>query len=266
MPMKEIQVHLDETDRCQTRLEVAIALALRHQAHLTGVYATTRLYPPGLQVDTHPEVSAAETRFRQRTDTAGIAADWICTDATGLTPGVSERVILQAYYTDLVIVGQADPASGSLGPPGDLPERLALSCGRPVLVVPRHWEFHTIGQRILLAWRGGRASSRALNDAIPLLEQAEQVKLLMVNPGDDFELQAGNLRSYLGQHGITASVDRLTAEDVHAGDILLNQACDLEIDLVILGVFAHRRLGKVGLGPVGKHILEYMTTPVLMSR
>lgn len=266
MPIKEIQVHLDDSDRCQARLEVAITLALSHQAHLSGVYATPRLYPPGQPADAHPEVTAAESRFRAKTTASGVAAEWICTDASGLIPEASERVIQQAFYADLVIVGQADAAAGSLGPPSDLPERLALGCGRPVLVIPRHGEFQTIGQRIMLAWRGGRASSRALNDAIPFLEQARQVNLLMVNPGEHFEQQAGNLCSYLSHHGITASVDRLTAEDVHAGDILLNQACDLEIDLVVLGVFAHKRLGKVGLGPVGKHFLEHMTTPVLMSR
>ena len=37
MSMKEILVHLDNTDRCQTRLDVAISLTLTHQAHLTGV-------------------------------------------------------------------------------------------------------------------------------------------------------------------------------------------------------------------------------------
>ena len=43
MSMKEILVHLDNTDRCQTRLDVAISLTITHQAHLTGVYATLHL-------------------------------------------------------------------------------------------------------------------------------------------------------------------------------------------------------------------------------
>lgn len=35
--MKGILVHLNNTDRCQARLDVTITLALRHQAHLTGI-------------------------------------------------------------------------------------------------------------------------------------------------------------------------------------------------------------------------------------
>ncbi len=117
----------------------------------------------------------------------------------------------------------------------------------------------------MLAWRGGRASARALNDAIHFLEQARQVSLLMVNPDENFEQQAASLCAYLGHHGVTATIDRLFAEDVRAGDILLNQACDLGIDLVVMGGVAQKKLGKVNLGPVGKHFLEHMTIPVLMS-
>ncbi len=266
MSMKEILVHLDNTDRCQTRLDVAISLTLAHQAHLTGVYATPPPYYAVNWVDPPPEVVESESRFKQMASSAGIAADWICSDALGQVTSVSDRMILQAYYSDLVIVGQSDPAVGTLRNPSDLPEQLALRAGRPVLVIPRFGEFKTVGYRVMLAWRGGKASSRALNDAIHFLEEAQKVNLLMVNPGENFEAHAASLCEYLAHHGVIASLDRLSVEDVHAGDVLLNQACDLGIDLVVLGVVAHRRLGKTGLGSVGKHFLEHMTLPVLMSR
>ncbi len=266
MSMKEILVHLDDTDRCLTRLDVAISLALRHQAHLTGVYATPPPYYAVHWVDPPPEVVETEIRFKQMAATVGIANDWICTDAPGLVASVSERLIAQAFFADLVIVDQADQRASGSRTTFDLPERLVLGIGRPVLVLPRFGEFKTVGQKIMFAWRGGKASSRGLNDAIHFLEEAREVNLLMVNPGENFETQADKICTYMSHHGVTASVDRLSVEDVQAGDVLLNQACDMGIDLVVLGVVAHRRLGKTGLGPVGKHFLEHMTIPVLMAR
>jgi nucleotide-binding universal stress UspA family protein len=242
MSMKEILVHLDSTDRCLTRLDVAISLALVHQAHVTGVYATAHPFSAAARADSPPRGGEMETRFRQQASAAGISGDWISTDAAGLHAGVGERLLLQAYFADLVIVGQTDPAIGR-SVPLDLPERLALGAGRPLLVIPRSGEFPRVGQRILLAWRGGRASARALNDAIHFLEQAEQVNLLMVNPDEHFDQQAASLCAYLGQHGVTARVDRLSADDVRAGDILLNQACDLGSDLVVMGGVAQKKLG-----------------------
>ncbi|HEY5673352.1 MAG TPA: universal stress protein [Malonomonas sp.] len=266
MPIKEILIHLDNIDSCQTRLDVAISLSLNHQAHLTGVYATSHPFSAAPRADAPSQVAEVEACFRQKTAAAQMTAGWFCADAAGLHAGVSERLLLQAYYADLIIVGQGGQSAKSLNSPADLPERLVLGAGRPVLVIPNSGEFKTVGEKILLAWRGGQASSSALNNAIPFLELAQQVNVLMVNPGEHFEKQAANLSTYLGYHGVAATIDRLSADDVRAGDILLNQACDLEIDLVVLGVHAGRRMGKTVLGPVGKHFLEHMTIPVLMSR
>lgn len=265
MSMKQILVHLDNTDRCLTRLDVAISLALCHQAHLTGAYATSHPFSAFPRAGLPPKVAELEAHFRQKTTAAGISADWLSTDASGLHAGATERLLLQAYYADLIIVGQADLSAEHLNTPNELPERLVIEAGRPVLVIPRFGEFTRVGQRVMLAWRGGKPAARALNDAIHFLEQARQVNLLMVNPGENFENQANSLCAYLRHHGVSASVDRLSVEDMHAGDVLLNQACDLEIDLMVLGVIARNRLGKTGLGPVGKHFLEHMTIPVLMS-
>ncbi len=265
MSMKEILVHLDNTDRCQTRLDVAVSLSISHQAHLTGVYATPPPYYAVNWVDPPPEILEMEKFFRKQTASAGIDAEWICTDELGLTSSVSDRMTLQAHYADLVIVGQADPDAGIQRKYNDLAERMALGTGRPVLVIPRFGEFETVGQRVMLAWRGGKASARALNDAIHFLEEAQQVNLLMINPDDQFEVHEKSLCTYMAHHGVMASVDRLSVDDVHAGDVLLNQACDLGVDMVVLGVVAHKRLGKIGLGSVGKHFLEHMTIPVLMS-
>ena len=45
-----------------------------------------------------------------------------------------------------------------------------MAAGRPVLVVPYAGNFETVGKRILMAWT--REANRALNDALPLLEEA----------------------------------------------------------------------------------------------
>ena len=266
MSIKEILVHLDDTDRCLIRQDVAMTLAIGHQAHVTGFYATSRPFSASTLSGLSRKATEIEAAFREKAAAAGISADWIFADRVDLPTGVAERLIQQGYYADLVIVGQADPAAASPNTLNDLPERLVIGVGRPVLVIPRSGEFSGAGQKIMLAWRGGKGSSRALNDSIHFLEQAQRINLVMVNPEADFATQADRLCAYLGHHGVTASIDRISVEDVLAGDVLLNQACDLGIDLIVLGAVANRRLGKTFLGPVGKHFLAHMTIPVLMSR
>jgi nucleotide-binding universal stress UspA family protein len=261
MALKEILVHLDHTPGCHARLDVAISLAHKHQAHLTGLYATESTYHSPYRPNAGPEVKT-ETLFHERAARAGVAAVWLSGTAEESLVEVSERVILQAYYADLVVVGQTEISSGH---PFN-PEQVALGSGRPVLIVPNKGEFKTVGERIMVAWRRGKASSRAVNDALPLLKLARQVNVVRVNPqGGDFENDVVNLQTYLERHGIHSLADKLRSDDIRVGDLLLNQACDLGADLVVMGIFPSGRIGTAGSGPVARYFLEHMTIPVLMS-
>ena len=258
MALKEILVHLDHTPGCLARLEVAITLAHNHQAHLTGLYATESTYHSPYRPNAAPEIKT-ETLFHEKTARAGVAADWLSGTAEESLVEVGERVILQAYYADLVVVGQAEASSGHRF----IHEEVALGSGRPVLIVPNKGEFKTVGERVMVAWRRGKPSSRAINDALPLLKQARQVTVVRVNPQGDFENDVENLHAYLERHGIHSLSEKLKADNIRVGDLLLNQACDLGADLVVMGIFPAGRMA--GSGPVARYFLEHMTIPVLMS-
>jgi len=267
MSLKGILVHLDNTPGCRIRIDAAIALAERHNAHLTGLYATAKNF---VGPDSKSRLlSVAETRmlFEQKTSASGIRTRWLCIDPADGVPDISDQVIAEAFYGDLVIVSQSDPFSNIENyVPRELPERLALGSGRAILILPHTWKSATLGKRIMLAWRGGKASARALSDAIPLMAKADMVNILQVNPKRSKKQDDEKLLGYLDVHGIKATIDKLIADEISTGDMLLNRACDQGIDLIVLGVFARTTFGALGLGPVGKYLLGHMTVPVLMSR
>jgi hypothetical protein len=59
--------------------------------------------------------------------------------------------------------------------PADLVEQVLLHGGRPVLVVPSAGQYRDVSRRVLVAWNSSREAARALNDAIPLMRNAETV-------------------------------------------------------------------------------------------
>ena len=67
-----------------------------------------------------------------------------------------------------------------LSPLLDFPERLALESGRPVLVIPYAGRYPRIGRNVVIAWKAGRESARAVFDALPLLQGAENVHILEI--------------------------------------------------------------------------------------
>lgn len=127
-----------------------------------------------------PAARTAESWFRDCTGAAGIRADW----AVALTVGDAALVgetLAAVQASDLAIFGQHDPHRPDIRVPAELVEEVILHSGRPVLIVPHTGAIRHLGRRVMIAWNGGREATRALNDALPLLERAEAVTLVAIN-------------------------------------------------------------------------------------
>ncbi|HEY6008163.1 MAG TPA: universal stress protein [Geobacteraceae bacterium] len=265
MALKDMLVLLDNSPHCLPRLELAIGLARRHAARLTGLYVTSHGFYEPQQGDAESKAARLEAEFRGMTDRGGITATWLGVDWKVIGVAVAEIVILHAHYADLVIIGQTDHGSQDRSIPTDTPERVVQGAGRPVLIVPYAGMHANVGTRIMVAWKSGRESTRAVGDALPLLEQAEQISVLEVNPAPPEGEQGARLCTHLAVHGITARAEWIATTDVGVGDVLLNRVSTAGSDLLVMGACTPSRFGTPVLGEVARHILAHMTVPVLMS-
>lgn len=281
MRLKDILVHLDGSERSDERLRLAVDLARRHGAHLSGLYVVDLVLPVGfaggfgdggaaigpmlerLREEAMATASEVETRFRELTRREGIEGEW------RLAEGISaELVALHARYADLVLVGQQDP-EGEQPAASVIIERVLFTAGRPVLIVPFAGRFGTAGRRVLVGWNAGREATRAVHDALPLLLDAEEVTVLSVNPrgGPDGhgDVPGADIALHLARHGVKVEATRTVSEEVGEGDVLLNQAADMMADLLVMGAYGHSRVREFVTGGVTRTILQRMTLPVLMS-
>ena len=274
---KDLLVVLDTSRNCGVRLEVATALAARFGAHLAGLYVSPPPQVPAMiESQLTPELIELQMRtlseatdrvqevFRRRGEGPGFTSEWRVREGEA-----GEVATLHARYADVTIVGQTDPEADELGAASDLPERLVLGAGRPVLVVPYAGTFKVVGQRVLVAWNAGREATRAVNDALPLLEGAEKVTVLAINPRGGLhghgEVPGADIALHLARHGVRAEASAIKSDDVEVGALLLSQAADLNVDLIVMGAYGHSRLREVVLGGATREILRSMTVPVLLS-
>ena len=267
MPLKDILVLLDSRPSSPARLELALNLARRHGARLIALFP---LPAAALRLGSDtPQAAAAALRniFEERTAREKLSASWI-SDEGHPGEGYTEIVLRHAHCADLVLVGQTHPERQEESVPVDLPERLVLAAGRPVLVVPYAGRFAVVGRRAVIGWRGGRESTRAIHDALGVLHGAERVELLTVldsDQGDGIDLMTDSLCAHLINHGIPVGTKQMAGGPVGVGDVLLNRISDDGADLLVMGVYAQTRFGNLTLGEVGRHLLKHMTVPVLMS-
>lgn len=271
MAIKDILVHLDNSPSCHSRMDLAIQTAKTHGAHLKGLYVLSHpYYAPRHKTADDESARSIETLFTEKTVAAGVAAEWLYVDWSVVGVQMTEIVTIYSYYTDLVIVGQPTADASSDGVPFDMPERLGLSSGKPLLVAPYTGSFSTEIKRVMVAWKAGRESSRTLHDAIPLLTNASHVSLVTVGSPDGqdqgAESDVRRISDYLSRHQVNVVHDSiLSPPSFPVGDALLNHACEQKMDLIVMGGYAASRRGAFMLGPVARHLMNHMTLPVLMS-
>ncbi|MFO1351751.1 MAG: universal stress protein [Gammaproteobacteria bacterium] len=273
MAIKDILVHLDNSPQCAARQDVAIGLARDFDAHLTGLYVMPSLMigvfaevqiPEEIIVQQQEEARAAaaavESEFKNAAARAACPAEWRCVEGDAI-----DQINGHARYTDLVVLGQAEQ-SGILSPGAELADQVVLGAARPVLFIPYIGPGKTLGKRILVAWNGSREAVRAINDALPLLQHAEAVHVLAINPSSaEGDIPTADISLHLARHSVKAEASQVMAKDIEVGDALLSRAADLGIDLIVMGAYGHTRLRETILGGVTRRLLRHMTTSVLMS-
>jgi nucleotide-binding universal stress UspA family protein len=132
-------------------------------------------------------------------------------------------------------------------------------------VIPYIGAPQNLGKKILVAWNASREASRAVADAMPMLEAADSVEVFAVEPNGMGDAPGADIAAHLARHGINATANKTTGLDIDVGDVLLNQAADSGADLIVMGGYGHSRMRELVLGGATRHILEHMTVPVLLS-
>jgi nucleotide-binding universal stress UspA family protein len=290
MALRDLLICIDARSTSDARLRLAFNLARAHRAHLTAAYVMPKaedliahppagvvppgeltgvaqgggMTPGGAVTEVLREAENAETveqRFRSELHLSGIEGDWHLFDA-----GEETELIELAKSFDLTITGQLSPEIGSAT---FRPEDIAIGAARPVLVVPYAGTFETVGKRVLIAWDDSREAVRAVNDALPLLGQAEAVTVMSVGPRetelDRRRLSLGRIVGHLRRHAIPAQLEQSVQAEIAVSDVLLSRAADLGADLIIAGVYHHSQLREALIGGVSRELLQHMTAPVLMS-
>jgi nucleotide-binding universal stress UspA family protein len=256
-------------------LDYAIGLARAFDAHAAGVAFAYEAVPPAMLIGDVPPTwieefreeaeeaaEAAIGRFKEAAQRAGMAVEARSMPASFVgTADVFGRI---ARRFDLSVVRQAEPGKNTPAPL--IIEAALFDSGRPVLIVPYIQKGGVKLDRILVCWDGSRCSARAVSDAMPFLERAGAVEVVMVvERGKSDELPGSDIAQHLARHGIKVEVRQIVAPDVKPADVLLSHVSDSSADFLVMGGFGHSRLREFVLGGVTCSVLDTMTIPTLMS-
>ncbi|WP_277183275.1 universal stress protein [Caballeronia sp. BR00000012568055] len=278
MTYKTIAVALDTGTHAAHRLDAAVELAERFNAHLCGVYSEFTLdprfyyqaepqhrYEVSLQALCRERHEQAEHAFRSRLLTSKVTHDW---HANEMTTGAA--LYIHARHADLTIVSQHDSAEHDAYFADRYPDRTIMAAGGPVLIWPRQHARTPLDGTAVIAWDGSREAARAVFDALPILHCAQQIDIVTMRPERTAlhadASDAKHLSNSLERHAIHASVVELVVpEESRVETTLMAYLQSNQANVLIMGAFHHTRLREAVFGGLTRAVLQDANVPVLMS-
>ncbi|MBX2885048.1 MAG: universal stress protein [Granulosicoccus sp.] len=279
MSYQTIIVYLDNQNHASKLLESAASIAHRHNAHLVGLYVVPPLHfyvssevpLPVEMIDHHQGYhrslsEALHAQFETVVARHGIKAEWREIDAENRS--VADSISEMARTADLIVMQQRDTSAGDAELSG-LPEGVVLNCGRPVLLVPINGSAESVDSDVLVAWDGSSESTRAVFDALPLLQKAGLVTVHQINTAEEDRHRLlshpAELVSTLSRHGVNATLSHSDARNGDVGGELIAVARDNRASLLVMGAYGRSRFSELLFGGATRTVLRSMTFPVLFS-
>ena len=189
-------------------------------------------------------------------------------DGATFTGGQSitrDRLITLGRHANLLLIGRPGADAENISP---ATVKAALyDCARPVVIAPPNLARGPISS-IVVAWNGSAQAARAVGAALPFLEKARKVTVLVAGAKPD-DVGTSFLLRNLGRRGIAASVDASDPGTVSGrarGRALLDYARDKSADLLVMGAYGHGGLTNfLGLGGATAKVIAACPVPLLLA-
>lgn len=213
------------------------------------------------QEDARDLDAAVERRF------TGDTLRWSSEAEIALLMDIGRAVGARARFSDLVVLPK--PYAVSEGSEHEAVVEAALfEGGAPVLIVPPGTDLPVMPRRIGLAWNESDEALEAARRALPFLQAAEKVTIMIVDPpahASDRSDPGGLLSQFLARHGVAVEIAVLAKGLPRVSEVLLRHASDNELEMIVMGAYGHSRFRQAILGGATRNMLEVAEIPVFMA-
>jgi nucleotide-binding universal stress UspA family protein len=275
--LKNILVHIPSERLIRPVVDGAVSLAVARAAHLDAVSVGYETANVGLAVDGGTAVAAVFEIERERalaranaalavfeTEARGAGISYGLKALTDLPVEAAATVGASARLYDLTVVLQPEPDRDTFD--NTMPLEILFRSGGPVLLMPYTHKGPFEPKHIGIAWDGSRLAARAVRDAASFLTCAHAITIVSINEAQEaVNASAAALAAHLARHGLTAQIERGSADRADIEPTILSIAADTGVDLIVMGGYGHSRLQERILGGVTRGMLQSMTVPTLMS-
>ena len=277
--MKTIMASFTNFSRSSDVMEGAATLAELYEGHVVGHFPipaafTLAISDPAAAIPFDdsvrklyegkcPEIKKEFEKFFSAKD---LLSEW--KDEHRSETVLTHATLARGRSCDIIVVGQEKAGTKSAFEGARFISDIILGAGRPVLVIPplqgRELKFN----KIAIGWNASREACRAAFDSLPILQKADEVHLIWVNPekkpSDAGKLPGSELAAALARHDVNVITQGLSNRKKTASAIV-DFVNGNAIDLLVLGAYGHMRLREQLLGGVTDYLLKNPPCPIVFA-
>lgn len=176
-----------------------------------------------------------------------------------------ERIVSMGRSASILLVGRPGTDPDNISP--ETIRAALYDCARPVVIAPPHAPDRPIAS-VVVAWNGSAQAARAVGAALPFLEKADKVTIVVAGTAPD-DVETPVLLRNLGRRGIAATVETLDTGPVSGrarGRALRDYAKEAKADLLVMGGYGHGQLTNfLGLGGATAKVIASCPVPLLLA-
>ena len=188
------------------------------------------------------------------------------TDGEGV---MRDQLVKMGRYANMVLIGRPGADAENIAPA--TVKTAIYDCARPVVIGPPDAAPNSGAAPIasvVVAWNGSAQAARAVGYALPFLEKARTVTIVVARTQAD-DVGTPLLLRNLGRRGIAATVDTMDPGAVSGrarGRALLDYAREKKADLLVMGAYGHGGLTNfLGLGGATAKVISACPVPLLLA-
>lgn len=165
-----------------------------------------------------------------------------------------EEIAERALYVDLTLIGRRVARDGELC--RRIVSGILFQAPAPLLLNFTDQATDLKPCSVMVAWNSRIEAARAVQQALPILRQAREVRLILVDPP---------AKASVARQGVTVTAETVAGGTRPVGDILKQRAREIGADLIVMGAYGHSRLREKFLGGVTRSMIETADRPLFLS-
>lgn len=217
---------------------------------------------------TRAHEDAQEIEAKVKSNLSGSTIRWSAEIGVAQIADLARHVAGRARFSDLVILPR--PYGEDRGAELEAVVEAAMFDGQvPTIVLPANVSPVPNPKRVIVAWNESNEALSAVRAALPLLKDADQVRVVVVDPpsrGPNRSDPGGDLSQFLARHGVRVEIDILSKSLPRVAEMLIRQVNDTDSDMIVMGAYGHSRFREAIFGGATRFMLENTPVPVLMAR